>query len=65
MRALFGLVIGLGVAATAAAQDELRTLETLDESRAWAAVGRLDLDGKGFCTGSLVAPDLVLTAAHC
>ncbi|NRB36265.1 MAG: trypsin-like serine protease [Rhodobacteraceae bacterium] len=65
MRALFGLVIGLGVAATAAAQDKLRTLETLDESRAWAAVGRLDLDGKGFCTGSLVAPDLVLTAAHC
>lgn len=31
----------------------------------WEAVGRLDLDGSGFCTGTLIAPDLVLTAAHC
>jgi len=28
-------------------------------------VGRLELAGRGFCTGALVAPDLVLTAAHC
>ncbi|GKY88223.1 trypsin-like serine peptidase [Sinisalibacter aestuarii] len=31
----------------------------------WEAVGRLDLGGAGFCTGVLLAPDLVLTAAHC
>lgn len=30
----------------------------------WEAVGRLDFAG-GFCTGVLIAPDLVLTAAHC
>ncbi|MEM9707327.1 MAG: trypsin-like serine protease [Pseudomonadota bacterium] len=30
-----------------------------------AAVGRLDLGGSAACTGTLVAPDLVLTAGHC
>lgn len=30
-----------------------------------AAVGRLDLEGKATCSGTLIASDLVLTAAHC
>lgn len=48
------------------AQDSrLERLDTGDATRQWEAVGRLELAGKGFCTGSLVAPDLVLTAAHC
>ncbi len=29
------------------------------------AIGRLDMEGLGFCTATLIAPDLVLTAAHC
>ncbi|ATG49352.1 hypothetical protein CEW89_18280 [Celeribacter ethanolicus] len=31
----------------------------------WEGVGRLEMAGEGTCTGALIAPDLVLTAAHC
>lgn len=31
----------------------------------WRSVGRLDIGGQGFCTVTLIAPDRVLTAAHC
>lgn len=43
----------------------LERLDTTDSGRDWEAVGRLDINGIGFCTGALIAPDLVLTAAHC
>ncbi len=50
----------------ALAQDSrLERLDTTDAGRDWEAVGRLDIKGAGFCTGALIAPDLVLTAAHC
>ncbi|NIZ13990.1 serine protease [Phaeobacter sp. HF9A] len=47
------------------ADSRLKSLETTEAGRAWEAVGRLDRGGIGFCTGALIAPDLVLTAAHC
>lgn len=43
----------------------LRRLTDRDDLLGWEAVGRLELNGQGFCTGTLIAPDLVLTAAHC
>jgi V8-like Glu-specific endopeptidase len=56
----------MSLARAAMAQEtDLRRLDTGDDSRGWEAVGRLDLDGRGFCTGALITEDLVLTAAHC
>lgn len=50
----------------AIAQDSrLQALSTIDASRGWQAVGRLDIGGRSFCTATLIAPDRVLTAAHC
>ena len=42
----------------------LRAVTGQGLDRSWLAVGRLDT-GAGFCTGTLIAADLVLTAAHC
>jgi protease YdgD len=68
MRHLFpGLLAALlSFAGMAAAQDDgMVKLETADDSRGWDAVGKLVLGKHGFCTGALIGPQLVLTAAHC
>ena len=66
MRQWFLALLLVLIPAAAAAQDSaLKQLDTTDAGRAWQAVGRLDINGRGFCTGALIAPDLVLTAAHC
>ena len=55
------------LAGPAAAQDNsrLEELTTRDDLRGFEPVGRVDIDNGGFCTGALIAADLVLTAAHC
>tara|TARA_R110002012_G_scaffold12902_9_gene56613 strand:+ start:5778 stop:6599 length:822 start_codon:yes stop_codon:yes gene_type:complete len=59
-------IMALTVATAGLAQDaRLRRLDSGVEAGAWEAVGRLDIAGTGFCTGALIAPRLVLTAAHC
>lgn len=54
------LLPGISVAQSTA----LTALDRDHEARGWEAVGRLDTSD-GFCSATLIAPDLVLSAAHC
>ncbi len=64
MRAILALVL---LAGTALAQDNsgLKELVTREELRGFEPVGRVDIKNGGFCTGALIAADIVLTAGHC
>lgn len=66
MKKLF-IALLLLVPAAAAAQESsgLDELVTREDLRGFEPVGRVDVENGGFCTGALIAPDLVLTAAHC
>ncbi|WP_245780917.1 trypsin-like serine peptidase [Litoreibacter janthinus] len=65
MRILATLITAVMLATTAQAEGVLTRLTSLDATKAWQGVGRINLGKSGFCTGTLIAPDLVLTAAHC
>ncbi len=65
MRPVLGLILAL-LAGPAVAQDGgLVGMRTADEVKGWESVGKLMMGTRGFCTGVLIAPQLVLTAAHC
>lgn len=64
--AVLGLIAAGMLACSAHAQEtKLHTLKTADDTKGWEAVGRINLGKTGFCTGALIANNLVLTAAHC
>ncbi|MFY0692820.1 MAG: trypsin-like serine protease [Paracoccaceae bacterium] len=65
LRLLSCIILLSAVPALGTDKSALRQLETADAAKAWSAVGRLSLAGKGFCTGALISDRLVLTAAHC
>lgn len=60
-----GLCLALLAQPALAQSTKLRKLNTENDALAWQSVGRLDVANEGYCTGTLIAPDLVLTAAHC
>ena len=45
--------------------EELDRADRRAELIGWEGVGRLDVRGVGTCSAALIAPDIVLTAAHC
>ena len=59
-------LMAIGLAGPAAATDSgLKRLTMRADTLGWEAVGRLDIGTQGYCTGVLIAVDLVLTAGHC
>lgn len=65
MRAILAALVLMAGAAAAQDNSGLDELTTRDDLRGFEPVGRVDIDGGGFCTGALIAADLVLTAGHC
>lgn len=70
MRSCFAILVGLSLAflphaAVPAEGTGLQKLNSLNGTRGWQGVGKLNIGRGSFCTGTLIAPDLVLTAAHC
>lgn len=55
----------ISVMGASAEDTRLRELDRSDEARNWSAVGRVNIGATGFCTGTLIEVNIVLTAAHC
>lgn len=68
LRLRIATAFALMAAGPIVAEPPLPRLTSAAEQAAWPMIGRVNLKGLGtrrMCTGTLIAPALVLTAAHC
>lgn len=72
MAAAVGVMLAVAFARTSQASDLLPGIIGVDNrtpvtsnALPWAAIGRINRESGGFCTGVLIAPNKALTAAHC
>ncbi|WP_264210443.1 trypsin-like serine peptidase [Leisingera thetidis] len=65
MRRVLGIAAAALITSSAGAAAAGGQSAAVQSVPGWEAVGRLNIGGNSMCTASLIAPDLVLTAAHC
>jgi V8-like Glu-specific endopeptidase len=58
-----GLLLSSSVWANVIGSDD--RVPMLSDTMPWSAIGRLSIGESGVCTATLVASDIILTAAHC
>lgn len=63
--AIASLCLALSFPAAVAQDTPLESLDTWGRNRGWEGVGLLNIAGRATCTGVMIRPDLILTAAHC
>lgn len=61
----FFLGFSLWLLGSAASAQGLFSMDSAQDGRGWEAVGRIEIADAAFCTGALIGPRLVVTAAHC
>ncbi|MEO1537392.1 MAG: trypsin-like peptidase domain-containing protein [Pseudomonadota bacterium] len=69
MRLVLAAIFAALTSVTAVAQEDqssdLTKIMTAYDAQGWEGVGRLNIGWGGMCTGALISPRIVLTAAHC
>ncbi|APG47724.1 trypsin-like serine peptidase [Phaeobacter porticola] len=65
MKRIIGIIAAAFILSTTSSMPVEAQSAGVRAVQGWEAVGRLNIAGRNMCTGSLIAPNLVLTAAHC